>query len=140
MDKDTKPKTIDLSSMTASIKSPEGAVCEIKHPHTGDPVGLRITLVSSDSARHQESVSKIKDRDLGLMERRGKRELTAAEIDRRAVSILVEDTIAWEWYGTDWPGKTEFTKENVTYIYTEAKWIYDQVDAFVGDRANFLQK
>jgi hypothetical protein len=141
MSKGTEKKGFDLAAMSAAMATDEGVWVDILHPASTEKIGLRIKVAGVDSRHYREAVKALQDRDIALRERRGRLDMSADEIDRRAIGIVGASTLDWAWDDCDWGGeKLAFTPENVRRVYTEARWIYDQIDRAIQDRALFLKR
>lgn len=133
----------DLSKLNTTAKSNDGAWLPLRDPGTfqvllddlGEPVQIQLAGVDSDAYRKaQRRVTNMR-----LNSRRGMApKLTAEEMEAEALDILARCTMAWT--GIVENGKVlECNYENARKLYSTYPWIKDQVDAFVNDRANFLQ-
>lgn len=126
---------MDLSK----LEMQESAWLILLHPTTGLPTDIRIHLVGTDSARYRDYERKISNRRLKQSLRRGgpRHIVTREELDEEAIDMFVTCTLEWENM-VEKGKEQECTPENVKRIYTENLWIREQVDAFIGDRSNFL--
>ena len=133
---ETKAKSestvFDISDFDMS-KSDEGEVLELENPQTGAPMGIKITLLGTDSKAYQKQVRKNNDRRL----RKRKMKLTAAELETENIELLAVITKGWDGMVEN-KQPVEFTVQNVRRIYRDYLWIKEQVDEFCGDRGNFL--
>lgn len=125
--------TFDLSDLKS--KTQNDAWVTILHPGTGVSTGIRINVVGPDSDLYRKVDSRIKNANLLAAQRRGK--ITAEVLDAGGLDLLVGVTVGWE--GVVFSGQPlEFTEENVRQVYTDFRFIREQVDEFVGQRANFF--
>ena len=121
-----------------------GAPMTIRHLETGLPMdGQTIILLGTDSRAYREHVAKrensIAQQAWGSHGKMPKGFLDSMK--QRALDDLVLLTIGWTLDGID--GKpVEFTKEAARELYSDTSmaWLREQAEAFVQDRANFLQK
>ena len=63
---------------------------------------------------------------------------TSEEFEAETIDILAKCTLSWEKVvleGKELP----CTYENAKTVYTNFIWLREQVDAFINDRANFLE-
>lgn len=111
------------------------AVMTLKRPDNGDIIKgedgkpFTITLKSSD----HEDVVAVRDSELDKI--RHARMATTKTGRNFTIELLTACTASWN---LTWNGKQpECTPENVRKLYAEQPWIREQVDVFVGDRANF---
>jgi hypothetical protein len=126
---------LDLSNLEIQ----EGAWLTLLHPTTGLPTDIRIHLAGIDSQRYRDFERKVSNRRLKQAFRRGgpRHVVTREELDEEAIDLLVACTLGWENM-VEAGKEQECTSENAKRIYTEYTWIREQVDAFIGDRSNFL--
>lgn len=134
---------MDLSQLVIDSATDEGAKCEIFHPVTEqsfDPP-IYITVAGIDSETYQKAQRDVANKRLKKAAGRGRIRLTttAEEIEADQVELLARCTLGWE--NIDWEGKPyQCTLENARRLYLKAPWLREQVDLFIGDRANFLKK
>lgn len=133
----------DLGNFEA-LASSEGVWMQVRHPVTDAPLKntkdelVRIKLVGRDSPQFLAKSREFMNKRI----KRGKLVLGSAEqLEVEKAETLAACTMNWEGM----LNKTEvfpFTSENAYSIYSAPKWrwIADQVDEFIGDRANFLQR
>lgn len=121
---------MDISALKPMEK---GASLHIVHPATGEDTGIVITLLGTDSVEWKSCAREIKNRTL----RNGKRKLSDDEMEALPYEMLAAVTLGWE--GLEEGGKpVKFSKEEAMRIYRDVPVIGEQVDKFVGERANFL--
>jgi hypothetical protein len=131
---------MDLSSLDTVAAASEGAVMPVRHPVTkvalktekGEAVTLTVT--GSDS-------KEFRDQERALINKRinaGQRTANADDIYSEATAVLASCVKAWANIELDGK-KLDCTPANVKTVLTRFPWLREQVDAFVGDRANFLQ-
>jgi predicted glycosyl hydrolase (DUF1957 family) len=115
----------------------------IRHPESSLPMdGQTITLLGTDSRIYREHIAK---RERAMLEHVNAThkppKLVHEQTKQRALDDLVLLTIGWTLDGID--GKpVEFSKEAARELYadTSMAWLREQVESFVQDRSNFLQK
>ena len=117
----------------------QAAWLEVMDPVSGRPNGVRIRLAGLDSPAHRAAQREMTNRRLAAMARRGSRyRPRAEELEAEALNLLVAVTLDWE--GISENGQPlACTPENVREVYARVPWLHEQVDDFVGDRANFLR-
>jgi hypothetical protein len=129
---------MDLATLDAST---EGAIMTVRHPATdevllddkGNPI--TITLVGIDHPTYRKAQRQALDRRLAKGNRS---KLTAAGIEEDSIDVAVRCTTAWSGITVD--GKAlPCSAENARTVYKRLPWLFEQVDKFVGDRANFLK-
>lgn len=121
----------DISSI-----SPGTNVVEIVHPHTGDPIGLKITLRSQHSAEVQAVNRRITNDRL----RTRSKNITAEKLEAAGIEVLTAAIVKWEWEGDASFGgeKLECNPQNIRRVMREAPWIKAQVDDAFGNEAAFF--
>lgn len=131
---------MDLSKLKTS-KSEQGAVLQILHPSTEEPIkGMTITLLGQDSSVYRKIQLGKQQAALNRMAK-GKKvaDLNAEKLAEDTLDDLVSLTIDWTGFELDGK-KLECTPENVLNVYSDVglSWLKEQVNEFIGDRANFL--
>ena len=89
-----------------------------------------------DSKTYQDFSRKIQDKNLkkGF---RGMKHLKAETMDSNKIDLISTCTVDWknvQYEGEDLPCDAK----NKRWLYRKFRWIFDQVDEFIGDRGNFL--
>jgi hypothetical protein len=137
---------MDLQKLNSVDACEKGAVLSIVDPRDEETIltddatkePITITVIGRDSKLYQEQQHKAVDKRINRRIAKGKKEkLSSAELEDDTLETLVKCTRAWSHiaYG----GKElECTPENVRMIYTNVPWLREQVNEFIGDRANFL--
>ena len=123
---------MDISSITAS-----SSTIEIRHPATGEPLGLRITLRPTSSTEVQTVKRRITNESIRMRNKN----ISAEKLEANGLDILVAMIENMEWEGdTSWHGeKLDATPANIRKLMKEADWIKKQVDDAIGDDAAFFQ-
>ena len=123
---------IDLADLDTSAACDEGAELELVHPRTQVGLGMFITMYGVDSKIWRRALS-----DVG--ERRARKRGTPSldEVRAQNIEILARCTRSWRGIRVD-GGEPPCTYENARALYTRFPWITDQVDAFAGDRGNYI--
>jgi len=129
---------MDLSSLDMTKFADEGATLEILHPatlepllHNGEPV--TITLLGQDSSVFRAEIQR---RAKAQMNKRQKIDIDKVAGD--SADLLAVLTV--NWYGIEEGGKElECNRENAKGVYEKYGWLRQQVDEFIGDRANFFK-
>lgn len=127
----------DLSSFPVSQSSDAGAEVTVRHPTSGDELDIKIRVVGPDSRKAREATRAMTD---NLTKEAMEHEATPddAAYERMAAQHAAALTISWEhveWDGQPFP----FSQENAVKLYTEHRWIREQVEQFAGKRANFFR-
>lgn len=131
---------MDLSTLNTVTAANAGAVLELAHPTTGTPLrneageALTITLLGVDSDAYRKAQRAAQNKRLA---KRGGIKLTAEELEAESIETLAACTVAWA--NIEFEGRAlECNRANAVKLYTALPWVREQVDAFMGDRANFL--
>lgn len=101
----------------------------LKHPATGEPVGLTLTLVSRDSEEFRVSIAMS----------------SFVQIDGRPRDMAIQAACAcitaWTWADdANWNGeKHECTSENKLTVLRAAPWILNQINQAFADNARFFE-
>jgi hypothetical protein len=136
---------LDLLAFETKSTSDEGVWMPLRNPailaeelkSRGKPV--RIKLKGKDSASFRKTSRAASNRRLKTMQPGRGIKITAEENDMDSLALCVNCTIDWENIrvgGEEWP----CTPENVKKFYEAFPAFMDQVDEFIGDRANFLKE
>lgn len=135
--------TTDLSSLDTSKIADEGAKLHLRHPVTDKPLyvdgdslrPITITLLGADGDRFNESRREIIDQRLAKAQDQRRPDLRLAE--DAAIEHLASITVDFENIFLD--GKpVNFSTANARKLYERLKWVREQVERFVHNRANFL--
>lgn len=123
---------MDLSSLFAS----DTAEIQIKHPKTGETLeGVSITVAGNASEEYRRVRTELAKRRI-----ESSRSITVEELENSAMRMLVACIKGWkgiQMNGVDYPFSAANAKElfgNPGYY-----WLKEQVEAGVGDVANFIQ-
>lgn len=146
---------LDLSQLDTSKSADAGVAVEILHPVTRVPLGVRILVFGTDSEIYRSHLRRRQNRTMERAKRGRGQAVTAEELENESTDLLVACTKGWESdvvendekktvaaipFGAE--GLLPSTPENVRRIYAHPgfRWLREQVDAEIGDRANFLDK
>lgn len=138
---------MDISTVKTAVRS-----VEIKHPGTGDVLGIRLHIVHIDDERMAATKRKITDRRNHLEARN--KTFTAEEIEENVRLLTFAGITGWEWYnptgkegdeGFD-PGAMpdfhgdipEFNRKNVNAMLIELSWFQTQAAEPMGDLKGFF--
>lgn len=131
---------MDLTTLDTRSAANEGAVIEILHPITEQPVGVQIVILGADSDAYQTALRQQQDSRMRRLQRRNALSLTLEEIEESQLDLLV--ACVKDWSGVVMAGKElACTPENVREVLAHPglRWIREQIDRAIGDRANFLK-
>lgn len=125
---------MDLSKLNVA-NSNNGETLQLVHPVTCDDLPISITLAGSDSEAFRNKRLEIQNRNVSSMMKNRKKGFESNDID--GCELLASVTLSWS--GVEENGKpVECSTENAMDVYRRFPWIREQVDEFVGDRANFF--
>lgn len=122
---------MDLSNLLAS----DTAVVQIKHPRTGAPIdGMTVTVAGNASEDFRKVRAELAKRRL-----ESSRGVSVEELDASALTLLVACIKGWT--GFEMNGDAyEFSPANAKALMSNPGyfWLREQVEAGVGDVANFI--
>lgn len=141
---------MDLTSLNFSDAANEGRALTVLHPVErtvlldADKKPVTITLLGRDSDAFVASENAARNRAVEQLTSGAK--FNAAGADEEAAASLARATTGWSGVPQGWIDGTrnkapaEFSIENAKKLYLNrgVRWLRDQVDKFIGDRANFL--
>lgn len=122
---------MDISSIVATERS-----VHIKHPATGEPIGLVITL------RPDTDPVVVEARRRFLNDRLAKRgKITAEKLEQQQNAVLIAAISGWTWEGdvTFEGAKPDFNPVNLAKVLKKLPWMREQIDEELGDNAAFFQ-
>lgn len=128
---------MDFSTIDLAANADRGADCHIEHPITGEPLYVEgkpviIRLLGQDSREFRAAISQ-------LSEKAGKGKASLEKAEANAVELLTRLVVKWD--NIIWEGAPlECTAENIRMFLTKFPPIRRQIDEFVAERANFLQR
>lgn len=136
-------KHYDLAELNMASDAEQGYELRLVHPKTDEVLDLTITVLGSDSDAYQDTLRELQRKRAreATKGRRIKLLLSPDEQYADATELLVAATTGWANMTVD--GKPlEFSPANARTVYTDRRWrwIREQVDAAINDRANFLPK
>jgi hypothetical protein len=136
-----KKGMIDLSTIDTVKGSNEGFDVRIYHPGTNEDLDIIINVLGKDSDEFQKvsrSQSKKRMAKLNKGGFRGNTTIPVEEIEQDNIILLASCTKSWS--GVVVEGKEiPCTVDNAVMIYERFPWIREQIDAAIGDRANFIK-
>lgn len=133
---------VDLASLDTSEASEKGAKLELRHPNTGEVLRhddgrpFTITLVGRDSNRFMSLARAQSDRRLQQALRSRQPVMTAA-VEKDDTELLVNATLEWDIIFDGKPAENNPKAYRDVYSNPGYRWLREQVDEFVGNRANF---
>lgn len=133
-------KTFDLSELDTAKASNDGFDVSLYHPGTNADLGIKIRVLGKDSDEFRKVSNAQNKRRMDRMSRGGFRNPTPSpeELEQNGIELLAACTVGWSGVVLD--GKSlAFSKDNAKALYSRFPWIKEQVDAAIGDRANFIK-
>lgn len=105
----------------------------LKHPVSGDELDAKIKVYGKDSSVFQNA---IKARAKAQIARKSK-DIDLEANDKDSIELLADCTQGWSGIAE---GSKEivFSRDAAIALYTKYKWIREQIDIAIGDRANFF--
>jgi hypothetical protein len=101
---------------------------------------MTLTLLGPDSRKYRElQRAQVKKRLNRSKAKRQDIEADMEEAEADAIDLMVGCTVAWGGFCDDEGNIVAHTPQNIRSIYASYPIIRDQVDAFITERANFLQ-
>jgi hypothetical protein len=106
---------------------------KLKHPVTGVELDATINVFGKDSSVFQNA---IKQRAKAQIARKSK-DIDLDANDKDSIELLADCTQGWSGIAE---GSKElvFSRDAAITLYTKYKWIREQIDIAIGDRANFF--
>lgn len=120
-----------------SKKINEGSDLIVRDPVSSEKTDIVITLLSADSDIYRSRLNKMSDRMQRTLHKRKGRQLSSAELRGESIELYADCTAGWKNIELE-KAPFEHNKENAVKLYTDYPWIFEQVEEFVEDRANFL--
>lgn len=128
------PDSIDMQKGAA-----EGARLDLLHPGTGAATGAWLQLLGVDSDAYVARQRALQRGRLARLVVARRIKLTPEELEAEALDLLVTATTGWG--GLTAGGQPlNWSPAAARDLYTRHRWIREQADEFIGDRANFLPK
>lgn len=125
------PETIDLASLDTAARCDEGAELELRHPATGEPLGVYLALAGVDSRAHRQALAHLAEQRLK------RRTMNPDDVRGEDVEVAARCTLAWRGVTID--GKAvSYSLENARALYARFPWIREQAVVFIADRGNYL--
>jgi|LNFM01.1.fsa_nt_gb hypothetical protein len=131
---------------------PTDRTIEITSPLSGQPLGLRVRIMSLEDDRLKRIKRQFTDESLKL-QAKGKA-IKADEVERNAHMLMFAGTLGWEWYNptgsegdegydaaqapTFHDEVPEFNQKNFIGLITEVTWIGEQISEAIGDTKSFF--
>ena len=125
---------MDLSKLSVS---PEPQRMVVRHPVTNENTDIEIFLVGLDSPVAAAEVQRKTQERLNRGLSRGRVRVSVEELEHDQIALLVKCTKGWQ--NVELNGQPlSHSDANAATIYREYRWLREQVDEFLSERANFL--
>lgn len=142
---------MDLNDLDTTRAAETGFELELTHPTNASPLGMFVTVLGRDSDAYTKlQAAQNRKRIERLQKLGGRVTLSADELERDAIALLAACTRSWrrDTEESKGPKDTWLLEEeelvcsvaNASKVYTRFKWIREQVDEAVVNRANFLTR
>lgn len=124
-------------------KVKETGTLVLHHPETDETLydddgnEMYVELYGQDSKQYKQITNAQQNRNIQKMQR-GKRGMTAEQMEANALEILAGCTVSWNIVING--EKPECDEATVKQVYTDYPWLREQVDNFIYDRTNFFMK
>ena len=136
---------MDLATIDTVKGANAGFDVKIYHPGTNEDIGVNIRVLGKDSDEFQRISRAQQKRRMDKLTKGGFRgaNIPLESIEQDAIDLLASLTKGWkqEDKSTITLDGEELacTKENAVAVYERFPWIKEQIDAAIGDRANFIK-
>jgi hypothetical protein len=133
---------LDLDALDTKKGAEAGFEVQIMHPQTNAALPIWITVLGTDSDQYQTLMQKQQQRRADKMVRGRRLQLPASdEVEEDNLDLLAAVTKNWRT-DCDLDGKPfpEFSSAAARSLYKRFRWMREQVESAIGDRANFLPK
>lgn len=130
-------ETLDLNALDFEASANAGSRLDLRHPTNNTPTGAWLQLLGADSDLYRKTMRNAQRARLKQIAKTRRPEVSPEEIEAEALALLVAATIGWGGF-TVGEQPLEFSAEAARTLYTKHKWIREQAEEFVNDRANFL--
>lgn len=130
--------------MDLSVLEPvEGATIQLRHPVTNEPLAdetgpVTVDIVGVDSPKFQARQRVLTNKRLATAGNR-KSKITAEDLEEEAISTIAACITGWSGNVELDKKPLEFSRTNAKALITRLRWIGEQVDLAIADRANFLK-
>lgn len=124
--------------MEISILKPVERIVDILHPGTGEPMNIKVGIVSLNDEKTKLVRRKIQNKRIDF-EKRGK-SFKADDLEDNEIELLINCITSWDWSdNTFHDAVPEFNEKNVKQVLKELPWFKSQVVDAIGDEKAFFQ-
>jgi hypothetical protein len=126
----------------AALEPAEGATIALRHPVSNEPLvddkgPLTIDIVGVDSPKFQARQRLLTNKRLATAGNR-KSKITAEDLEEEGIATVAACITGWSANIELDKKPLEFSRTNAKLLITRLRWIGEQVDLAIADRANFL--
>ena len=133
---------MDLKQFDTRTIANKGVIFNPIPPGYSEPVKeVSFLVVGVDSKIFMDKAIKNAREDMDSMKRNPKKKEVTDEDIEKAKKRRIEDIAVCilDWSGIEENGvKVDFSFANAVNLLTDYPWLFEQLDMFIGDRANFL--
>jgi hypothetical protein len=133
---------VDLKQFDTRTTANKGVIFNPIPPGFTEPVKeVSFVIVGVDSKIFMDKAIKNAREDMDSMKRNPKKKEISDEDIEKAKKRRIEDIAVCilDWSGIEENGvKVDFSFANAVNLLTDYPWLFEQLDMFIGDRANFL--
>lgn len=131
---------------------PTDRTIEIVSPVSGQPIGVRVRVMSIEDDRLKRIKRQITDDSLKLQAKN--KAFKAEELEQNANKLMFGGTLGWEWYNpTGEEGdegydaeqmpvfkgeQPEYNQKNFVAVVTELPWFGEQIQEAIGETKSFF--
>lgn len=135
----------DASSIDLQKDADSGAFCHLYNPVSGeylydgdesDDNAVGIYILGAQSGKARDALNRMARKQNGKRAKSSDFDISKSEAN--AAEYLAEITTGWK--NLAFEGEEEFSQDLVQRMYQARPWIIQQLDAFVGDAANFTSR
>lgn len=133
---------MDLAKLDLTEHANNGAILEVLHPISGEPLTdndnkvVTLTVLGSDSTQMRNAMSARAKKQINS--KKPNQITTIDDAEQASAELLASVVVAWS--GIEENGElVPFTPGNVIDILKKYSWLRLQVDQFVSDRSNFFK-
>jgi len=129
---------LDLAALDTKKGAEEGFQLELRHPTTKKPLGIWIHVLGSDSDAYRAHMDEVERQISKAVIDERRTDFTHEEKQAREIEHLIAVTRGWSDNITLDGAKLSFSQDAARKLYARFRWIREQLDKAVHDRANFL--
>lgn len=129
-------KGVDLAQYSVAARAEDGSWMQPNDP-VGAPLDCRILVHGEDSRAYAQAMNRIAD--MRADRQRQRRRVDTTYDDVQMAELILARFLTVDWEGIEEKGvPLECSDENKRRIYSQHRWLAEQVVAFARDRGNFF--